>query len=671
MKTKMPVLRIAMAASIALAAGALLEWLTYQTRYPILLITCLSIGVAAALVFEALSYRRSATQDIDKKAGLDLEYLPAGAVKFIKLIIKNMRYRKKVRADVMTELAAHFEDALKDAQTQQDRQERAKRLIDEFGDVRLLAVLLRRAKKRCRPLWRTVVVRTFQTAGALILCFIAYCVYISLGRPTVSVNYLEEMTRLNRPIVDESLNAAPLYQEAIGAYDEPPRIEQEYEYVQLVPGEDWTVRKEVKTTGTRQVYLLGAISDKDWVGDLNQKELAALQQWISSNVESAGFFCRASKRPYCWWHHQAEDDIFYAVQMSHLVSLRQIVWMLWWWGQLKAQEGNVTGAFEDMLCCYKAGIHFEGPRTLMEQLVSMAMRRLSVQMGFLILSNVQTSPEGLKSLQNELQELVGQEDFVINYQAERFFALDFLQRCYTDNGNGSGHIIPGRFRQYRQILNYDEFDSEFLAYGGSLAKSLVTADRRQMGAEFERFYATGEKWALKTPWQLRQENVDLKMGLDKWSRLKRARYWPVSALAPAMARIAEFSYQCKTEVQTLITTLALLRFKQIHGAYPENLDQLLRANLLKTLPMDPYSDKSLIYKKAGGGFTLYSVGENFTDDGGAGYGDSWRWGWGDNGKGDRVFWPVETRQQQQERREKEDEEKRPRFGRILRQGRSR
>ncbi|MCJ7791090.1 MAG: hypothetical protein MUP49_01545, partial [Dehalococcoidia bacterium] len=138
-------------------------------------------------------------------------YLPKCTAEFITLVIKKMRYRKKVREDVHAELAAHFEDELRDCKTDEEKERKAQRLIEDFGDVNLLGILLRRAKKRCRPLWRTVVARTFQTIGVLILCFISYCIYISLGKPTVSVNYVEEATRLARPVADESLNAAPIY----------------------------------------------------------------------------------------------------------------------------------------------------------------------------------------------------------------------------------------------------------------------------------------------------------------------------------------------------------------------------------------------------------------------------------------------------------------------------
>ena len=108
---------------------------------------------------------------VENKKG-NLQNLPICAVDFINKVIKKMRYRSKVRRDVQAELIAHFEDALKDCDTDKKREEKAGRLITEFGDVKLLAILLRRAKKRCRPLWRTIAARSFQMLGILILSFI-------------------------------------------------------------------------------------------------------------------------------------------------------------------------------------------------------------------------------------------------------------------------------------------------------------------------------------------------------------------------------------------------------------------------------------------------------------------------------------------------------------------
>src|SRR3990167_5652137 len=80
----------------------------------------------------------------------DFQHLPPCAAVFIGRVIKKMRYRKKVCQEVQAELVAHFEDGLKDCTTDQEKEQAALKLIADFGDIKLLALLLRRAKKRCR-----------------------------------------------------------------------------------------------------------------------------------------------------------------------------------------------------------------------------------------------------------------------------------------------------------------------------------------------------------------------------------------------------------------------------------------------------------------------------------------------------------------------------------------
>jgi hypothetical protein len=56
------------------------------------------------------------------------------------------------------------------------------------------------------------------------------------------------------------------------------------------------------------------------------------------------------------------------------------------------------------------------------------------------------------------------------------------------------------------------------------------------------------------------------------------------------------------------------------------------------MPMDSYSDAPLLCPVNGDNFTLYSVGEDFVDNGGQPY------EWNDQSGGDHVFWPTPVRQ---------------------------
>ena len=555
--------------------------------------------------------------------------------------MKKMRYRRKVRADVAAELAAHFEDAMKNCKTDDERDQRAKQLIADFGDVKLLGVLLRRAKKRCRPLWRTIVARTFQTIGALILCFVLYCVFISLGKPTISINYIEQATRLARGVVDESLNAAPLNQKAIDAYRKEPEIQIERKFAPSKFSRTSKYKpKDPSQKIVQTVDLLEAIADKDWIGELNEKELSLLQQWVSDNAQALEYLRQAAEKPHCWWHRQAKDNIAIAALMPELNSLRKLTQLTCWQAQLKAYNGDIEAAFRDLLSCYRTVIHFKGPRSLIEQIVAIASQAITVKNAFVILNNQQIDDPLLKDFQDELEVLMGRDFHTMDYKVESFMGLDFIQRCYTDDGDGSGHLIPGRAKEYWKLMDHYDTENDLAEYARFLAMSLAAADREQMTREFQKYYTAAQQWAPKTPWQLKKENVDTEMGMDEWSDFRRARYWPLTAFAPALTKASELSHRTKVQTEALVATIAAIRYKRVHGDYPENLDRLLEADLLRELPMDPYSDKPLVYKRTADGFTLYSLGPDFDDDGGEVSRDATgrieRW----PADGDVVLWPV-------------------------------
>ena len=94
----------------------------------------------------------------------------------------------------------------------------------------------------------------------------------------------------------------------------------------------------------------------------------------------------------------------------------------------------------------------------------------------------------------------------------------------------------------------------------------------------------------------------------------------------------------------MLAILAVLQYEKEQGELPQSLDVLVEKGLLNEVPIDPFSDKPLVYRKTDDGFTLYSVGLNFIDDGGMP--DDYK---GKNKspqakkwteKGDTVFWPV-------------------------------
>ena len=59
--------------------------------------------------------------------------------------------------------------------------------------------------------------------------------------------------------------------------------------------------------------------------------------------------------------------------------------------------------------------------------------------------------------------------------------------------------------------------------------------------------------------------------------------------------------------------IALAQYHRAHGSYPAELAGLA-PKYLPAVPLDRFSGKALIYRPAGNGFLLYSVGRNGVDD---------------------------------------------------------
>lgn len=569
-----------------------------------------------------------------------MQNLPVVVQEYISLIIKKMRYRRKVRADVRAELINHFEDELRSIEDQAQKEKKAGELIVEFGDAKLLGVLMRRAKKRCRPLWRTAVVRTFQAIGIMFGLFIVYCVYISLGVPTIRIDYVNRINQMARPVADESLNAAALYDKAMALYIEEPKLEvnHTYDYMYFehtIDGNETYVMKK---------DLLDVIRGKRWIDELEERELNALKSWINSNQHCIEFYKQGSLKPYCWWERSIkENESLFHLLLPELSKMKDISRMIECNIRIKAEHGDIDGAFEDIIHIYRAGEHFKGPRTLVEQLVGIAIQSLAVNSAFEIISRKEVSPKQLERFHSNFQKSLDNAIYTVDFQIERFFFMDLIQRCYTDDGRGSGRMSPIGLKRYASdwdvdLLSITEDDWTFgLQYIGM---SVISPNREKLSNMVDKYYDSFDEYAKLTPWQ--GKDADFLMDIDEWSRFKRLRYWPITYFIPAIKRLGMLYHRTKVTADALVTVIALKRFEQANDVYPETLSELVQAGFLKDVPADPFSSGVLAYKKQGDSFVLYSLGENLKDDGGQVYrnekGKVRLW---DGRGGDAVFWPVQ------------------------------
>ena len=818
-KNKKPVLRIFIATSIGLLAGVVLEYAAILAVFPFFMITGVLGGFAVGITIDLVRYSRSVKRAFLEGEGLGLERLPVSTAELIRLVIKKMRYHKEVRTEVMAELAAHFEDELKNCRTDEDKEQKAKELIDEFGDAQLLAVLLRRAKKRCRPLWRTVVARTFQAAGALILCLIVYAVWFSTGKPTISVDYLALLNQLNRPEVRDEDNAWPHYEKAIELFVEPDqrilkltgnrrkdfrkrlyfsdlnkdeqdmirkwlkenesdwnslelsqkqlfekcfneglvpyidfipvymrrnrsrrrysvfddavkdfiwRIERQQasgkpvnlpEYLEYEMGmEGYEMGMEMERMGggyygggnggsrgyknypqnrrdikldpdialdSEIISLLGSVTQKEltvmqkelkeikrginagvikaWIdsppvvvksllGYLLPFEKKLIVRWIEDNESAWQEFVAGSSKSYCYREYQyydGEEELFlWSIGISHFNSIRKLTRVGIWRSRIAKENGKIQQSIDDCFAVAKAGSHWQGRGTIVEQLVGLSIGRIAYDEIFDILATQRFSADELARLHRQLSQFYPEGYPLIEMEGERIAFMDTIQRTFTDGGPGGGHLIPEKTGMFGNIYEDVVEVTDDIPVGkkffenAALTSMCLLHARRDATVELgRRVYEQQVEIGEMSPYERHERDVGSIE--DTYLSMPKYRYALLQYLMPAVDRISELLYQGKALHEATIAILAIQRWRLEKEEYPATLEELIEAEYLKELPKDPYSDTSLIYKKAGDKFVLYSVGLNFKDDDGKVVEENGNeQEWGTNDDGDAVFWPV-------------------------------
>ncbi|MGA2172117.1 MAG: hypothetical protein ABSG82_03765 [Sedimentisphaerales bacterium] len=574
-----------MLVSIAVGTSVACLWIIFAPRgkelpLPLLVSLGIVVGIIVGIMGSIVSILRDRAHNIK----FALEHLPASAADYIKLVIKYMRYTTIARQEVADELTDHFEAAIKNCATSKEKELKAQELIAEFGDAKLLGVLLRRAKKRCRPLWRTVAARTFQAVGILIICLILYIAWFLTGKPVISTDYLAELNKLVRPSADNSLNAAPLYHKARLA---------------LVDSND-----------LKEFLRLD-------FNDVNDRQKELIRQWLAKNQTPLELVAKGSELPYCWQQYRSDDpeQSMMSVLLPHLAPSRTIAYALCWRAWFSAADGNINSALRDIETCYRFGRHNKGEKILIEQLVGIAIEGKALASVRQLLDAYKIDSNTLADFQQRLQALIDTEDFKPHFQFEKLCMFDEIQRCFTESRFGPSHIYP------KYVMELSKMDSMQQSTGleSALQKLLIVSqvlfthpDKAKSIAMTNALYKFWNENVAKTPALLRAEQIDTQAESNRLTRSNLI----LQMLAPALVRVNMIAWRNKVDADSTLVTIALVRYRQDTGSYPESLEKLAERGYIKQVPIDPFSDGPLSYKKTEEGCLLYSWGENLTDDGG-------------------------------------------------------
>lgn len=457
----------------------------------------------------------------------------------------------------------------------------------------------------------------------LLISFSWYVHGFVAGKPIVTEEYLVRFNQLGRTEMPASENAWPLYQTAFGALVEP-------------------------TEELQQTFAFRNDKPSQFRGfaAIRAEERKAISEWVAANGVAWARFVEATECPYCYRQLDYDPNastVPLLLSIATNPSLRQLRYLTkiaLWRSRLAAEEGQLGPAIKDCLAIVRVGRHFQRSPALIDQLVGVSCGALGRSELLRIVSEHDLPASTLRGMQTTLAGLFAKGPPLMNFAGERLVILDAVQHSFTKGGFGGGHLIPGQFDAV--------FLSEALPKGArptvwtrtvfralDVGYSMIHARRNKTVARTHEMYDQIDAQARLTPYQRHvQGEADIARSIDSY------RYGYVLILLPAERRVSEIGFRFCADHEALLTVLALQRYRAEIGAYPDDLKRLVEAGHLQEVPVDPFSDGSLVYRPVDDGFLLYSVGPDFVDDGGRrGVDDKGQAkAWADNG--DRVFWPL-------------------------------
>ena len=281
-----------------------------------------------------------------------------------------------------------------------------------------------------------------------------------------------------------------------------------------------------------------------------------------------------------------------AMELPHLAKLREMARMLRADALVQGHEGDYAETVEDIVSGFKLSTVVKDEPILISQLVRIAMEGICWQT-----AQEALPPEGIPAdLARRLVEYAGRcdyrESFANSFSGEGFMGLEQFDQVREGRTGGTTSTM----------------DNLFLSvYGSVFARPWLNMDEETYADTISRMGEISRLPYYEALPQMKEIDTQIE-------ELPRTRVLS-QILLPALTRAIEAQARVEAEIDLMQIGISVEQYHASTGNYPATLDAL-SPSLGGSVPVDPYTGEAYRYQLSGGGFLLYSVGSNLTDDGG-------------------------------------------------------
>ncbi len=535
--------------------------------------------------------------DIDRL--LEEASLSGPAADKVRRVVKRTRLWRLEKVDVANELIAHFLDG-QEAGTSLDE------LLETFGDEVQTAKLIRRAKKRQRPM----VWHAFAWAR---LCFLIFfgvyflsALYLMTGSPSVTTDYLAILNRKAAGVpADEA--AWPIYREALHkmGYSEHGNDRTFPIDTHFRPGdEEWPLLLAFLTEHAGALARVREAATRDKSGYLvgfhtTADDAIIFEPW--DGVEA----------PYMGSH----PSLMRLNSLGNLGPMRLLARLMSADCARALQAGDGDTAYADVMAQIGLARHTNSQSTLVSGLVriSILIHTCKTTQEVLISRPDLWTDEQLRDLAHRFAAIDITPEDMLNGERLQFY--DLLQRTYTDDGHGGGRIInPLPVNSQNESVSMQVRNVARIV--GLPALTAMVAPRDEIRQMYDGLMDRMIIESRRPLWiEDGSETVDETVDKLRGSVRSGIRYLPVIIFMNSHPTV-------RTTLQTevgfrdgVLIGIALELYKREHGDWPISLVKLV-PGYLPGVPVDRLTGEPVRYLVTKDGPVVYSVGVDGDDDGG-------------------------------------------------------
>jgi hypothetical protein len=274
------------------------------------------------------------------------------------------------------------------------------------------------------------------------------------------------------------------------------------------------------------------------------------------------------------------------IQMTRLVALESV---------FRAETGDIGSAIDQCRLGFRFlnGLSNSDSNFLINDLIAISARKLLIASFNRITQGRAMDSTVLSSWIGEFDASEWRRQYVAGIRGDAVFTLEYGMVFIAGGREIEEGVFPwqrtwSRFTNWimRPLLKSQVIDNMALYRG---LESVYPLSYHRQRALFEKMKPASDK----LPWYKRP--------LGQFFPNYQSAFLKEASLE-AMMLAAKAGLACKI-------------YKNKYGRYPENLDALV-PEILDKVPIDPFTDKPLVYKLTAAEVLIYSLGSNEKDDGG-------------------------------------------------------